>query len=379
MTTRDDDDTQNLQLNRNLTEALSQDIFSNIVEHFPDIIHSVDQKGKLISVNKKATELLGYSKEELLGKNIFEIYADEIAQEVKSGFSELKKSGYLDGIESKLKAKNGNIIDVEIRSLSLYDDEGKFVKTFSIIRDIREMKSMKMQLVQQSKLAALGELAAGIIHDIRNPLTVIMATSDHVLQQAILKKSFEKIENAREKITKASNRILRLTDHLRAFSRSEIEEMNEFSLKGLIEDSLLMVESRILECGAKLINNISDSEIMIQGRENQIEQVVINLISNACDALLECELREIYLDYRKESDFHLISVRDTGMGISNDHKESIFHAFFTTKGKGKGTGLGLSICAGIIDEHSGKLVVESEVGKGATFIIKLPCSRDSTH
>ena len=164
---------------------LKENIFEQIVEHFPDIIHSVDANGTIVSTNAFASDLLGYTQEELIGKSVYDIYPPDIKKSVSKGFEELKKEGFKDRIESKLISRSGEIIDVEIRSLSLYNKNGKFIRTFSIIRDMREINFLKEQLVQQGKLAALGELAAGIMHDIRNPLTVINSYNNTFLKGAI--------------------------------------------------------------------------------------------------------------------------------------------------------------------------------------------------
>ena len=126
------DSTNELQLTSALAEGFTGNIFENIVRHFPDIIHSVDENGRLVSVNLKAVELLEYSEEELIGKSVFDIYPDKVLDKVKVGFKQLKQEGIMERIESKLKSKSGKVIDVEMRSLSLYSEDGTFIKTFCI-------------------------------------------------------------------------------------------------------------------------------------------------------------------------------------------------------------------------------------------------------
>jgi two-component system sensor histidine kinase HydH len=151
----------------------TSDIFEVIIENFPDIIHSLDNEGNIIMTNKKAESLLGYPQEEMLGMNISQIYADEILEDVEKGFESLKKTGEK-SVESALKDRYGNLIPVEIRSFSIYDDDGKFIRTFSILRDIRKVKGLQEGLIHAERLAAIGELATGIVHDINNPLTYIV-------------------------------------------------------------------------------------------------------------------------------------------------------------------------------------------------------------
>jgi len=366
----------NLQLKNR--DGLSREVFEAIVEEFPDIIHSVDPDGNLVSVNKMAVKLLGYSKDELLGKSIFEIYADEVLEEVKNGFKDLKDRGFIGRVESKLKAKDGSTIDVEMRSISLYDSKGNFSQTFTIIRDIRNLNSMKQQMIQQSKLAAIGELASSIMHDIRNPLTVIESANSHMLNKAIENENWDLVKRCKANIERASGKISRLSQHLRDFSRLDKEAKVLTPAKDLIENCIFMVQNRLNESSSVLKNNITDAEAFVYGRENQLEQVFINLLSNASDAVKGRKIREISVSLEEDDDQTLILISDTGEGIPEKNLESIFESFFTTKPKGVGTGLGLSICKAIVDDHEGRLMVNSVPEEGTTFTVKLPRKKNSS-
>lgn len=367
-------DTKNLNLSNSLS-SIQGDIFEQIVQHFPDIIHSVDGNGKIVSTNAFASELLGYTQEELVGKSIYDIYPQEIRGMVKKGFEQLKKDGFKDGIESKLVSKTGELIDVEIRSLSLYDDDGNFIRTFSIIRDMRQVNYLKHQLVQQSKLAAIGELAAGIMHDIRNPLTVINSYNNAFLPNAIQSDDKEMMLRCQKAVEKAAERIQRLSDHMRGFTRTEKEPFEEVELNSLLNDCLLMLESRIKYTGTVLKNKLEGKEFKFESQPSKLEQVLINLLANACDAIEDSPSKVVTIDAQEHNNNVAITISDTGPGISKENKEKIFESFFTTKVKGKGTGLGLSISQGIIYELGGAITLESEEGKGASFTISLPKRR----
>lgn len=362
---------KNLKLSQNL-EGMDESIFEQIVEHFPDIIHSVDNEGLIVSTNRFASNLLGYSRDELLGKSIYDIYPKEIADQVKVGFEDLKKTGFKDRVESKLETKDGTIIDVEIRSLSLYDNEGKFIRTFSIIRDIRELNSLKEQLIHHSKLAAIGELAAGIMHDVRNPLTVINSYNNVFLKEAIEEKDIELMEKCQSAVEKAAERIQRLSDHMRNFARSEKDPLGKVNLSEVINDCLLMVESKIKGSGAKIDISGVEKDLEFYCFPNRIEQVLINVLSNACDAVEQSIDKSVVVEGRMTPNTVAISIADKGPGISEENQKKIFESFFTTKGKGRGTGLGLSISQGIIYELGGAITLESSPGKGAKFIISIP-------
>lgn len=368
---KDEAENNDLEALEIAAQGLEGNIFEAIVENFPDVIQSVDAEGNLISVNKRAEELLGYSRDELIGMSIFSLYSRKVRKELEQGFADLQQKGFKDHIRSKMVSKDGTEIDVEIRSLSLYDKEGKFVKTFSIIRDMREIYALRSQVQQQSKLAAVGELAAGIMHDIRNPLTVILSYNDHFLLQAMEAKDWEKVSQCQSFVAKATNKIRKLSDHMRNYSRSEEDDISEILIEELINDALMMVDTRKKAAQANVEIHVAPATIIL-GRENQLEQVIINLLSNAFDALRGCENRTVYVRAKNQGDKNIIEIEDTGPGIPEKNKNQIFESFFTTKPKSDGTGLGLSICRGIVTNMNGELSVESEVGKGAKFIISLP-------
>lgn len=363
---------ENLKLHGFLGENLSASIFEQIVENFPDIIHSVDREGIIISTNRAAEDLLGYSKTELVGKSVFEIYPEDISKKVKAGFQKLKSDGFNSHLESKLLTKAGEIIDVEIRSISLYDERGQFSRTFSIIRDMRQLNALKGQLIQSSKLAAVGELAAGIMHDIRNPLTVISNYNNSFLKSAIEKGDVALQIKCQSSIERAAARIQKLSDHLHAYSRNEKESPTQIGLSPFIDDCILMVESKIKGANVTLENKIKGRELKVILSPNRMEQVIVNLLSNACDAMETRPIRNLILNAELDSTNLCISISDTGMGISKENLVHIFDSFYTTKPKGKGTGLGLSIAQSIVEDQGGSITVQSESGIGTEFRITLP-------
>lgn len=360
--------------------TIPANILPVLIEKFPDMIHSVDTEGRIVYANQTATRLLGYSLPELLSMNIRQIYADEILPAMERGFKELKESGSKN-VESLLKAKDGTRIPVEIRSLSLYDEEGRFIRTFSISRDIRDLKELQNQVIHTSRLAAIGETASGVAHDINNPLTVILL-SNEMLQRSI-NSSKDLSDSARQPlvrctsdIQKAGDRIQRLSNHLRNFSRGIVEKHETVDLFDVLSDALFMVGSRITHARVRANNQTVKGRYYVHGMPNQIEQVFVNLIANACDAMENCPTRNLTIEIRSAREFDkdcwACTVTDTGTGIAPEIMEDVFQSFFTTKPKGKGTGLGLSISQSIIADHKGKITLQSEVGKGTTFSVILP-------
>jgi PAS domain S-box-containing protein len=343
------------------------------------MIHSIDDEGNIVYTNRTAEKLLGYTREELLKMNIRQIYADEILEAVNRGFSDLKERGDKT-VESLLKAKDGTRIPVEIRSFSIYDDEGNFLRTFSILRDIRNIKELQNSLVHAGRLAAIGEMASGVAHDINNPLTVILL-SNEMLQKEMEKTTSPTPQTDRAKafakdIQRASGSIQKLVTHLRNFSRGRAEAFEVIDFYDSIADALFITNNKLLSAGVTIHNNVKKCLYYICGCPNNIEQVFVNLIGNACDAMAGRPTRDLTISIQADQlenneDCWRCDITDTGTGIPEELLEDIFQSFFTTKEKGKGTGLGLSISRGIVQDHKGDIKVKSKPGEGTTFSVYL--------
>jgi two-component system NtrC family sensor kinase len=302
-----------------------------------------------------------------------------VLEAVEHGFTELKEKGDK-SVESLLKAKDGIRIPVEIRSFSIYDDEGNFIRTFSILRDMRKIKELQASLVHAGRLAAIGELASGVAHDINNPLTVILLSNEMMLNEikrssAGAPPSMERLENMLKDIQKASRSIQKLADHLRNFSRGMAEKREFIDLYTSISDALFITKNKIVSAGVEVINNVTKGENYISGCSNHMEQVFVNLVGNACDAMTDRPKRQLTISIEpakmEAAECWKCNVTDTGIGIAKEIKDEVFQSFFTTKPKGKGTGLGLSISRGIIRDHKGDIVFTSD-DKGTTFSVLLP-------
>ena len=243
---------------------------------------------------------------------------------------------------------------------------------FFYFKAIKHANEQIQDMDQQTKLAVIGELASGVMHDIRNPLSAISSFNNYMLKQAIHNCDIKRMDKCQKGIEKAVIRIQRLSNHLRDFSRGEVEEPSEFIIKDFIDDSLLITKSRIGESGASVNVDYGPNDLKIIGRPHKLEQVLINLISNASDAVKIRKGAKIEITVEEESTTIALVIKDNGTGIKKEHLDRIFESFFTTKPRGSGTGLGLSICAGIIKDQGGQILVESTYGEGTTFKLILP-------
>ncbi len=358
-----------------VTDSLLEPLLNSL----PDIIHSVDKKGNIIFTNKKASHLLGYTHEELLSMSVFDLYAPEIRTQVKKGFAQLQEKGKMTFRESLLVAKSGEIIPVEIRSFGVYNEKGEFIRTFSMLRDIREMKEMRDNLMHAERLGGIGQLASCVVHDIHNPLMVIQLYTEMLLQDSsryMVPESSDEVEEYLHQMQKASEKIQKLLNHLRNFSRKQSEVKETAKVNDLIGDALFMVMNKIINQGIRVERENEDKDYSTYGARIQLEQVLMNIISNACDAMKASDEKSLKISISKEklnqNNYIKCAITDSGCGIPQGSIDKVFSSFYTTKKMGEGTGIGLSICNDIIESHEGKIQVESEFGVGTTFIVLFP-------
>jgi PAS domain S-box-containing protein len=360
-------------------------IFDSLIDNFPDMIHSVDEQGNIVYFNRTATHLLGYAESELQFMNIRQLYPPEILDAVEKGFREVKATGEK-RVESLFLAKDGTRIPVELRTLVLRDEHGAFSQTFTVSRDLRNLKEMQENLIHAGRLAAIGELAAGVVHDLNNPLTAV------ILASTILKKVTERPDTPPEQlreqasafcetINESAATMENLTTRLRDFSRGVKEQHTLVDLFDPITDALFILAHRVRHANIAVSCPVVKSKHWVLGDRNQIQQVFLNLFANACDAMAKCDTRELSITvdaYTNEGTVYWrCAVSDTGEGIPPEIQDRVFKSFFTTKPRGKGTGLGLSITRSILKEHNGNIALTSEPGQGATFYILLPSLGDA--
>lgn len=355
-------------------------LFDSLIENFPDMIHSVDESGSIVYFNRTATQLLGYTESELRLMNIRQLYPPEIIEAVEKGFSEVKQSGEKH-VESLFMAKDGTRIPVELRTLVIRDESGRFAQTFTVSRDLRKLKEMQEHLIHTGRLAAIGELAAGVVHDLNNPLTAVIlassimkkvADSPNIPPQELREQTSLYCETIGESASTMEN----LTTRLRDFSRGVKEQHSPVDLFDPIHDAIFILAHKVRSNNIQVRCPLIKAKHWVLGDRNQIQQVFLNLFANACDAMAQSTLRELTVDIRADAiddkPFWHCEVRDTGEGIQQELQEKVFKSFFTTKPRGKGTGLGLSIARSILKEHNGDIRLASERGKGTTFSVLLP-------
>ena len=289
---------------------------------------------------------------------------EELEQRVEERTRELQKTN----TELKEEIRNRQQIEISLR------------------KAYEKLKSTQSQLVQSAKLASIGELAAGVVHELNQPLMVIRGYT-----QTLIRHPGDGTDTNKwlKLIERNTSRMTGIINHLRIFSRQSESEFLPVDLNLIIEDAFRMVGEQLRLHDIQTVKNLSADVPKIKGDANKLEQVILNLITNARDAIEQRRKKEVQpdtMDYEQSrgkleietrmadagADFIEVLVKDTGSGIPEDSKHKIFDPFFTTKEVGKGTGLGLSISYGIIKEHQAEIEIAETGPEGTTFRIKFP-------
>jgi two-component system cell cycle sensor histidine kinase/response regulator CckA len=359
--------------------AISEKWHRSIFDNATDGIMVLDKNGVIMNVNQKACEIHGFEKNALIGVN---------TGLLESGNKEKhdeRMSRILDGetliFETEHYKKDGSKILLEVSAKALNIGGDTYIQSF--YRDITEKKRIQEQLMHSQKMESIGSLAGGIAHNFNNILTAILGYSELLLEFSNLDgTSKQRVQNIESSARKAGVMVSKLL----SFARRDAHEVLPLNLNDVISDSVKLFEG-VLNKRIGLRVDLNSNVSPIEGDPNQLEQVIMNLMVNARDAMPDgglitvrtavAELGKSDLDIPADIEpgkYVTLSVSDTGSGISKEIMGRIFDPFFTTKEKGKGTGLGLATVYGIVKDHKGYISVHSEVGKGTSFDIYLPSS-----
>ncbi len=366
-----------------------------ILENAAEGILELDKDGNISFANSAACEILGFAKEELIGNDLHSLvhYLRKDRSQYPAAecpfCSAVEHGEYRLFREDTFWKKNGEPVDVEYITAPIIEEDGNFAGMVMCIRDITERKKadrkadeLQSQLVHSQKMEAVGTLAGGVAHDFNNLLTAITGYSE------LLARELEENPRARQQvqaIIDAARRASNLTRQLLAFSRKQRARKRIVDINELVREQLKMLR-RLIGENIELHTELDEDEhLTVMADPGMIEQVIMNIVVNARDAMPEggritirTARREIQspdqdlYDGGRSGGFVCISVEDTGGGISQEHIKQIFNPFFTTKPVHKGTGLGLSVAWGIIEQHNGWINVYSEPEKGTVFNIYLP-------
>lgn len=370
---------------------------ASVVESANDLIVSMDSEGSVMTWNSAAERVLWFSSWEVVRRPFVSIFSEVDRARLQAILVQLAMGGEVQEMETGMRAKGGQEVLISWRFSAMRNESGQVIALVGVGRDLTEKRRMELQLIQSAKMAALGEMAGGIAHEIRNPLAITSSAAQILLRKG---DDPELRKECAQKIHNAAGRAASIIENLLRFARPS-EGVSEFvEINNSIEDTLALIEHQISLQGIQIEKKFTYPLPKVKGNRNQLQQVFMNIILNAYQAMPEggnlvistqvrsprpevqwgregmgheaTGLEALELGLETLDRFVEIIFSDTGRGIPKENLPRIFDPFFSTMPVGQGTGLGLSIAYSIVQQHGGSIRVETELGKGTTFTVSLP-------
>ncbi|HOK47613.1 MAG TPA: ATP-binding protein, partial [Bryobacteraceae bacterium] len=350
-----------------------------IIDASPLAIVRLDSEGRVQSWNRAAEEMTGYRAEEVLGRSI-NVIGESAPLLTPERLEEIARGVTLNGTEFTIRRKDGSVMYLRVWTAPLHNAAGKISGEIVVAADFSEQRRLQEQFIQAQKMEAIARLAGGAAHDFNNVITVISGYGQ-ILRDAVA--DIPQLKEAAEEVLKAADRAAGLASQLLVFSRRQVMQPQVLDVNGIVSNLKRML-GRILGEDIELETKLSPDLGLVRADPGQLEQVIVNLVLNARDAMpeggrLTIETANTHLDEAPArrlglppGPYTVLAVSDTGAGMSAEVRSHIFEPFYTTKERGKGTGLGLSTAYGIVKQHGGEISVQSEEGLGSTFTIYLP-------
>lgn len=350
-----------------------QEFARSLVQSFPDLIVVLDTAGRYTYVSPRVTELLGYSQGELLGQRLGERTRPEDRPAMLALYEQLLAGRRRHGtIEYQTMTKQGQWRAFRATASPLFDSQGRIVGVVASARDVTELKRLEQQVLQTEKLAAMGQMIAGVAHELNNPLTAILGVSDLLREHVRDESSRRQLDLVHQQARRAAH----IVQNLLAYSRPPTLNKTLLNLADLAERTVRLQEYSLRSGEIAVEFEHGDGLALVQGDPNQLTQVLLNLLINAEQAIRSVRERgTIRVRVGESHGTVTLQVEDDGPGIAPEAMPKIFDPFFTTKRPGRGTGLGLSICLAVVKEHGGKIEAENRAEGGARFTIQLPTTR----
>jgi PAS domain S-box-containing protein len=364
----------------------SEERFRIVFDSSGDCIWVVNRSGHYLYANRAAIDYVGSTPEEMIGGSMVDILGQMPG--VLAVWQERIEQVFCSG-ESLLLEDAGHWGDRFVYSESavspLLYESGEIFAVAIIYRDVTKRKQSEEMFVQSSRLISLGEMAAGVAHELNQPLTAMMVIAEGLLlrqEQGIAMRPEQLARWARD-VQEQTQRMSSIVEHLRLFSRDHHQEPPVLvNLNGVVGSALHLVGAQLRNHGIDVSLDLQQDLAPVMGNANRLEQVLVNLLTNARDSLDEKAERDsaiskdLFVRTLAENGDIILEVEDRGLGIAEDVKDYLFQPFFTTKDPDRGTGLGLSITYSIIKDHEGSIECKSQVGEGALFRIALPVAVD---
>src|SRR5215470_16571693 len=352
-----------------------QEFARRLVDSFPDVIFVLDTQGRYTFVSPRVKDVLGMEAEETMAKGFGECVHHEDQGALKSLYAEMvARQKTFSSLELRIRHKAGDWRNILAHFSPLSSEAGGIEGVVISARDITELKRLSEQLIQSEKLAAIGQMLAGVAHELNNPLTAILGVTELVREREGLDESMKRQLDLTHR---QARRAARIVQNLLEFSRPASPQKKPIDLNSIIERTLQLHEHSLRRNQVAVDFTPRADLPSIVGDANQLIQVLLNLITNAEQAIREVrESGRVQIRLGSSSGNVIVIVQDDGVGISPEAFPKLFDPFYTTKRPGGGTGLGLSICLSIVREHGGTIQAEALPGGGSAFRVYLPIARD---
>jgi two-component system, NtrC family, sensor kinase len=371
-----------VEVSRRTREAEEQKRFTEkIIDSLPVSLYVVDRDMRIVAWNRnREVGGLGINREQVLGRNVFQVLVRQPRRKLEEEFVDVFRSGEMVHMEQDSRF-DGQKKTWKISKIPMRVDNAEVTHVITVGEDVTEQKKMNEAVIHAEKLASIGRLAAGVVHEINNPLATIAACSEALtarvedLQDVALHEDFsEYLQIIRDEAFRCKT----ITNSLLEFSHQRQADKLAGDINQIIDQTLQLIKHHPKLGKMRIIKGLDSSLPPVYVNEGQMKQIFIALMSNAFDALEadgSMTIRTHWIESETER-LVCIALSDTGCGIPAQHLPRIFDPFFTTKPLGRGTGLGLSVCYGIVSEHGGRIEVDSSEGVGTTFRVLLPPYRE---
>jgi two-component system NtrC family sensor kinase len=371
-----------VEVSQRTREAEEQKRFTEkIIDSLPVSLYVVDTDMRIVAWNRnREMGGLGINREQVLGRNVFQVLVRQPRRKLEEEFVDVFRSGEMVHLEQESWFE-GQKKTWKISKIPMRIDNAEVTHVITVGEDITEQKKMNEAVIHAEKLASIGRLAAGVVHEINNPLATIAACSEALtarvedLEDADLHQDFgEYLQIIRDEAFRCKT----ITNSLLEFSHQRQAEKLAGDINQIIEQTLQLIKHHPKLGKMRVIRELDPSLAPVYVNEGQMKQVFLALMSNSFDAMEADGSLTIRTHWNESETEHNICVEisDTGCGIPPEHLAKIFDPFFTTKPLGRGTGLGLSVCYGIVSEHGGRIEVDSTESVGTTFRLLLPPHQD---
>ncbi|MFL5510855.1 MAG: two-component system sensor histidine kinase NtrB [Gemmatimonadales bacterium] len=349
---------------------------SLVIDSLPVGLYVIDRDYRIKIWNRqREIGAPGLRRDEVVGRQVFEVLTRQPPEMLRADFDRVFQTGEI--LQDELDVTlGGELRSFRLSKIPMRLDGDEISHVITIGEDVTESRRIQGQIMQSEKLAAIGQLAAGVMHEINNPLATISACVAAIGGRLDALKAAERtrVDEYLEIIDKEVDRCTRIVDGLLDFSRPKGKAKARVGLNGVLEETLFLLKHHQKFKRLSLIQELDGSIPAITGNAEQLTQVFMALMLNAVDAMNEGRGKLTVRTGRNpnQADEVVAEIEDNGVGIPRADQSKIFEPFYTTKPPGRGTGLGLSICYGIVEDHRGRIEVESQPGRGSTFRVFLP-------